>query len=205
MTQWVENPTGGRDRGPIALLRAWIEILVRPRRFFQTGIAPGDQAPGLVFIAVIVLVEEATRFAVVELAQRGQLSLGPYSYPLIGDLEPLVALLALVAIVVFVAPAVLHLTAALQTLVLATLAPNRGGISETVQVIAYATAPCVAAGVPVPEVRVVCGLWGSALYLYGMAEVHELSPPRALVVVAVPAVVVFGYGFRAIHAGELLL
>ncbi|WP_372479046.1 YIP1 family protein [Halomicrobium sp. HM KBTZ05] len=205
MTQWVENPTGGRDRGPIALLRAWVEILLRPQRFFQAGIAPGDQAPALVFIAVVVLVEEASRFAVVELAQRGQLSLGPYDYPVIGDLEPLMALLALVAIVVFVAPAVLHLTAAAQTLLLAPLAPDRGGISETVQVIAYATAPCVFAGLPIPEVRIACGLWGTGLYVYGMGTIHNLSLPRALVVSAVPAAVLFGYGFRTFAAANALL
>jgi len=205
VTQWVENPTGGRDRGPVALLRAWVEILLRPARFFETGIAPGDQAPGLVFMGFVVLVEEGIRFAVVELAQRGRLSLGPYSYPVIGDLEPLTGLLTLVAIVVFVAPAVLHLTAALQTILLALLAPDRGGISETVQLVAYATAPCVAAGVPVPEVRIACGLWGAGLYVYGMTRIHNLSLPRALVAAAIPAVIVFGYGFRAVPAAELLL
>lgn len=205
MTQWVENPTGGRDRGPIALVRAWLEILLRPGRFFETGIAPGDQAPGLVFIGVIVLVEEGTRFAVVELAQRGRVLLGPYSYPVIGDLSPLLALVTLVAIVVFVAPAVLHLTAALQTIVLATLAPDRGGISETVQVIAYATAPCVFAGVPVPEVRIVCGLWGAGLYVYGLHAIHNLSIPRAILAAALPATVLFGYGFRAVPAAQLLV
>jgi len=205
VTQWVENPTGGRDRGPVALLRAWVEILLRPRRFFETGIAPGDQAPGLVFIAVVVFVEEGTRFAVVELAQRGRLALGPYSYPVIGDLDPLLALLTLVAIVVFVAPAVLHLTAALQTLILAALAPDRGGISETVQVIAYATAPCVFVGVPVPEVRLVCGLWAAGLYCYGLHTIHNLSVPRSVLAGAVPATILFGYGFRALPAAEVLL
>lgn len=205
MTQWVENPSGGRDRGPVALARAWAEILRRPDRFFRTGVAPGDQAPGLVFMGLVVLVEEATRFAVVELAERGRLSLGPYSYPVIGDLDPLLSALTLVAVVVFVAPAALHLTAALQTVLLAALAPDRGGISETVQVIAYATAPCVVVGVPVPEVRIVAALWGIGLYVYGMAEIHNLSVPRALVASLVPAGILFGYGFRAVPALELLL
>jgi hypothetical protein len=205
VTQWVENPTGGRDRGPVALLRAWIEVLLRPRRFFETGIAPGDQAPGLVFIGVVVLVEETTRFAVVELAERGRLSLGPYQYPVIGDLEPLLAVLVLTATVVLVAPATLHLTAAVQTIALATLAPDRGGISETVQVLAYATAPCVFAGVPVPEVRLACALWGAGLYLYGMHVIHNVSLPRAAVAIALPAAIIFGYGFRGVAAAELLL
>lgn len=200
MTQWVENRTGGRDRGPLAVLRAWVEILLRPWRFFRTGVAPGDQAPGLVFMAAVVFVEEGSRFAVVELAERGRLSLGPFDYPVIGDLAPLMAVLALVAIVVFVAPAALHLTAALQTLLLAPVAPDRGGISETVQVIAYATAPCVFAGLPVPELRIACGLWGAGLYCYGMATIHNLSPVRAFVVSLVPASILFGYGFRGFAA-----
>lgn len=205
MTQWVENPVGGRDRGPVALLRAWKEILLRPRRFFETGVSPGDQAPGLVFAVAVVLIEEASRFAVVELAERGRMSLGPYSYPVLGDLEPLTALLALTTIVVFVAPAVLHLTAALQTILLAAMAPDRGGISETVQVLAYASAPCVVAGLPSPELRVVAALWASGLYYFGLARVHSLSIPRTLLAGTLPAVIVFGYGFRGIDAASHLL
>ncbi|PSQ39591.1 hypothetical protein BRD13_02695, partial [Halobacteriales archaeon SW_5_70_135] len=64
MTQWVEEPSGGRDRGPVALVRAWAEVLARPFRFFETGVAPDDQAPGLVFAAAVVLVEELVRLAV---------------------------------------------------------------------------------------------------------------------------------------------
>ncbi len=87
MTQWVENPTGGRDRGPTALVRAWVEILRRPRRVFRTGVAPGDQAPGLVFAATVVLFEEVSRYAVVNLADGGY-STGPFDYPAIGGFSP---------------------------------------------------------------------------------------------------------------------
>lgn len=205
MTQWVENPSGGRDRGPAALGRAWVEVLVRPRRFFEAGIAPGDQAPGLVFVGTVVLLEEASRYAVVELAERGIMSLGQFSYPVIGDLEPAMAVLALVASVVFVAPAALHLTAAIQTVLLALGAPDRGGISETVQVIAYATAPCVFAGLPDPRIRLVCALWGTVVYVLGISRVHDVSLPRTLVLAAIPATIVFGYGFRGVLAAEVLL
>lgn len=205
MTQWIEDPTGGRDRGPAGLVRAWFEVIVRPRRFFRRGVEPGDQAPGLAFAAVVVLVEEASRFAVVELASRGVLSTGPFPYPLIGDLGPLQSLLVLLAVVVFIAPAMLHLTAALQTLLLAPVAPDRGGISQTVQVIAYATAPCVLAGVPVPTIRVAVALWGSAIYVVGTSEIHDLSLPQAVLLGAIPALLVFGYAFRGVLALQAVL
>ncbi|WP_254271413.1 YIP1 family protein [Haloarcula marina] len=205
MTQWVENPTGGRDRGPTALARAWAEILVRPRRFFQTGVAPGDQAPGLVFAAVVVLIEEASRFLVVDLARRGMLSTGPFPYPAIGGFSPGVAVLAILAIIVFVTPATVHLTAALQTLILMPAAPNRGGVSETVQVLCYAMAPCVFAGLPFPEVRVLVTAWAAALYVVGTAVIHEVRVGIAAAVAALPAAIVFGYGFRGFDAVLRLL
>ncbi len=153
MTQWVENPTGGRDRGPVAVLRAWAEILVRPRRFFAAGVAPGDQAPGLVFAAAVLLIEEGSRFAVVRLAEWGLVSTGPFAYPAVSEFSPGIALLALLGVIIFVMPATVHLTAALQTLLLVPVAENRGGVSETVQVMCYAMAPCVLAGLPFPELQ----------------------------------------------------
>ena len=209
MTQWVENPTGGRDRGPAALVRAWVEILRRPRRFFRTGVAPGDQAPGLVFAATVVLFEEVSRYAVVKLAQRGLLSTGPFDYPAIGGFSPGVAVLALFAILVFVTPATVHLTAALQTLLLLPLgllpvASDRGGVSETVQVMCYAMAPCLLAGLPSAEVRVLVTAWGAGLYLLGTAAIHNVRLPVATVVGAVPAAIIFGYGFRGFQAVSVL-
>ncbi|MFC6862892.1 YIP1 family protein [Halomicroarcula sp. GCM10025817] len=204
MTQWVENPTGGRDRGPAAVLRAWAEILVRPRRFFEVGVAPGDQAPGLVFAAGVVLLEEASRFAVARLAARGVVSTGPFAYPAIGDFSPGVALLAMLGVVVFVMPATVHLTAALQTLLLAPVAENRGGVSETVQVMCYAMAPCVLAGLPHPEVRVLVTAWGAGLYVIGTTVVHDVGLGKAVLVGAVPAAIVFGYGFRGFLALSVL-
>ncbi|NEU56223.1 YIP1 family protein [Halorussus sp. MSC15.2] len=203
MTQWVENPSGGRDRGPAALARAWVEVLVSPRRFFRHGIAPGDQAPGLVFAVVVVLAEEATRFALV-----------PGAAPTLGGRPALSALFGLALVALFVAPAVLHLTAALQTVLLMATVPDRAGTSETVQVIAYATAPCVFAGVPSPTLRAACATYGAALFVVGLREVHDTSAVRALVAGAVPAALVFGYAFRGFaaldelvvrHAGEVCL
>lgn len=195
MTRWVTEPRGGRDRGPVALGRAWVEVLVRPRRFFRVGVAPGDQAPGLVFAAGVVLLEEATRLVLV-----------PGAAPVIAGRPLASAVLYLGVAVVFVTPVVLHLTAALVTLLLAgatrviAFAPDRGGVDETVQVVAYATAPCVFAGPHVPGLRTACAIYGTVLLVVGLASVHELSWPRALGAAVVPAVIVFGYGFRGFAA-----
>lgn len=194
MTTWVENPRGGRDRGPRGLARAWLEVLVRPRRFFTVGVAPGDQAPGLVFGVVVALVYAATRFAV-----------DPVLVPSLpgGDVVSVGVALAVVAL--FVAPGVLHLVAALQTLLLLVLAPDRGGVSQTVQVLAYATAPAAFAGLPLPGVAAVAGLYGTLLLAVGISEVHGTSVGRGLVAAAVPAALVFGYGYGGFAAAQAVL
>lgn len=205
MTQWVEEPSGGRERGPRAIVRAWFEVLVRPARFFRTGVGEGDQAPGLVFAVLVVLIAESSRVAILELADRGIVSTGPFEYSIYAGLPTVERALLVIVAVVFVAPAALHLVAALQTVILRPFAPDRGGVSETVQVIAYAMAPCVFAGLPIAEVRVVAVLWGVALYVYGTSVVHEVSIPRALALGAIPAAFVFGYAFRGVDAAQVLL
>lgn len=191
MTQWVENPSGGRERGPRGLLRAWVEVLVRPRRFFRNGVAPGDQAPGLAFGMAVVLVEEAVRLALV-----------PGAVPAGAGGRLSSALLVLAVATLLVAPLALHLVAAVEILALLAVVPaeGRAGVSETVQVIAYASAPCVLAGVPVPGVRVACAAWGAALLALGTAARNDVSPPVAVAVSAVPAALAFGYGFRGFAA-----
>ncbi|MFB6140032.1 MAG: YIP1 family protein [Halosimplex sp.] len=189
MTQWVENPTGGRDRGPSALARAWAEAVVRPRRLFRSAVAPGDQAPGLVFASAVVLVEEATRVLA-----------GAAAYPVLGDRPVASTVLFLALAVVLVGPAALHLVAALQTLILIPTAPDRAGVSETVQVIAYASAPCVFAGLPIPAVRVAATAYASVLLVVGTAAVHRVSLARAAALAALPAALAFGYGFRGFAA-----
>jgi len=191
VTTWVENPRGGRERGARGLARAWIEVLVRPRRFFENGVAPGDQAPGLVF-AVVMAVAYALLLAVLD----------PLRFPASGPLRAAVVV-ALVA--VLVAPAVLHLLAALQTLCLMVAVRDRAGVSETVQVLAYATAPCPLAAVPVPELRVVCCLYGAALLVVGLSTVHRTTTGRAVLAAALPAGLLFGYGFGGVDALFVLL
>lgn len=190
VTQWVEEPTGGRDRGPVALARAWVEVVARPFRFFRNGIAPNDQAPGLVFAAAVVLVEELVRIALL-----------PTAYP---D-DPLLAAVALGTVVVILTPVLLHLAAAVATVVLAPLAPDRAGVSETVQVIAYATAPCLLASVPVLQVRALAVVYGTALLVVGLAVVHRTTLTRAAAAGTVPAAIAFAYGFRGVDSVGTLL
>lgn len=199
MTQWVENPTGGRDRGPRGVARAWLEAVIRPRRFFPVGVAPGDQAPGLVFAMGVVLVASLVR-----LALAGETIFGS-AYPTLGGRRLLSIVLVIAVIVALVAPLVLHLVAALQTFLLIPFAPDRAGVSETVQVIGYATAPCVFVGVPSPLVVALAAGYGTALLAIGIAEIHRLSLARAAALSALPAAIVFGLGFGGFDALETLL
>lgn len=194
MTTWVENPEGGRERGPRGVARAWVEVLVRPRRFFRNGVAPGDQAPGLVF-AVVVAVAYAT----------GLFSFSPGRIPSLAGGPAVSALVTLAAVALLFAPAVLHLTAAIQTVLLVVGVRNRGGISETVQVVAYAAAPCVFAGLPAPELRFVCTAYGAALLVVGLSEVHDVRVPHAALVGALPAAFLFGSVFGGWEAFEHVL
>ena len=189
MTTWVDSPGEGRERGPLGLGRAWVGVVVRPRGFFRDGVVPGDQAPGLVFAVVVALAFVATRFLLV-----------PDTIPAIEGGPVLSGVLALLAVGLLVAPATLHLTAAIQTVLLMLLVDDRAGVSETVQTIAYATAPCLFAGIPSPELRALCALYGAFLLVVGLAEVHGTSLARATVAGAVPASLVFGYAFGGFGA-----
>lgn len=194
MTQWVEDVQGGRRRGPDGIALSWLEVLVRPRTFFEEGVAPGDQGPGLTFAVAVVLVFQGTRFAV-----------GADPYPVLGGRPVASGAFWLLAVSVLVAPLALHVVAALQTLVLAAGTAERGGISETVQVLAYAAAPCALAGIPVATVQVAAGAYAVGLYWLGLAVVHDLPAPRATALGAVPALLAYGYGFRTVAAARELV
>ena len=193
MTTWVETTGDGRGRGPVGIARAWAAVLRRPRRFFTTGVAPGEQAPGLAFAVVVAVVYVAGLLAV----QPG-LILGTSVVPILGGSTGLTMLLVLLVTAVVAAPAGLHLTAAIQTVLLMLTVDDRAGVSETVQVVAYATAPCALTWIPVPAVAAACTLYGAGLLLVGLATVHETSLLRAIVAGLIPAVLVFGVGFRGL-------
>ena len=193
MTTWVENPTGGRSRGPRGLARAWAEVLRRPRRFFITGVAPGDQAPGLAFAVVIAVI-----YITGLLAVQPDTILGTSVVPILGGSRALTMVLVVLVTAVVAAPAGLHMTAAIQTVLLMLTVTDRAGVSETVQVVAYATAPCALAWLPVPGMAAACALYGAGLLILGLATVHETSLPRAIVAGVIPTVLVFGVGFRGL-------
>lgn len=223
MTQWVEEPTGGRERGLRALARAWIEVLVRPRRFFRVAVAPGDQAPGLVFAMTVVFAASILR-----LALTGETPFGT-AYPILGGRPVGSIVLVLGVIVVLVTPLFLHLVAALLTALLIPFADDRAGVGETVQVLGYATAPCVVVGLPVPaaeavaacvtvagipclvpgiplpSIQVAAAGYGAVLLSIGVSEVHRVSLARAAALSALPAAIAFGYGFRGFEAAAALL
>jgi hypothetical protein len=188
VTQWAEQSDLGRERGPLGMARAWVEVLVRPRRFFSRRVAPGDQAPGLTFAAAAVLAAEGTRLA-----------LGG-AYPVVAGQPAASALLWVLFVVVLVAPAGIHLTAALQTVILMATVRERAGVSETVQVLCYSLAPCVFVGHPNPWTTSLAALWGAGLFVLGTATVHDVDPLRALGVGAVPGALAFGYGFGGFGA-----
>ena len=200
MTQWVESPTGGRERGVRGLARAWVEVLVRPRRFFENGVAPGDQAPGLTFAIAVA-------FAFVG----GRLLLAPSTLSGYGRVAAATGSTYLTALVVLgvacflVAPLVLHLAAALATLSLIAVVDDRAGVSETVQVVAYAAAPAAFAALPFPAVRLAAAVYGVGLLVVGVAVVHETSLSRAAAAGVVPALFVFGFALGGIAALEAVL
>jgi hypothetical protein len=168
-------------------------VLVRPRRFFRNGVAPGDQAPGLAFAVTVALAYVATRLG------SGAAAVPP-DLPVVGGTGPLATAFIVLAVALVVAPGTLHLVAAVQTLLLMLVVSDRAGVSETVQTLAYATAPCAVAGLPVPELRAACALYGTGLLVVGLAEVHDTSLVRAAGAGAVPAAFVFGYAFGGTRA-----
>ncbi|MGQ3328025.1 YIP1 family protein [Halorubrum sp. FL23] len=203
MTSWIENPEGGRARGPRALARAWVEALIRPRRLFANGVSPGDQAPALTFAV-----------AVAGVYALGWIVSDPSVVPGIVVSVPVSAAILFLLVVVLAAPVGLHLTAAVATLsvILASVEydgglalRDRGGVSETVQVVAYASSPMALAGAPIPLLRVACGVYAALLLLIGFRTVHGTSPLRTLVAGVPPALIGYGVGYRVVAAARSLI
>ena len=200
MTTWVETPHGGRERGPTAMARSWIEIMIRPRRFFANGVAPGDQAPGLSFAIAVALIYVGGLIAV-----QPERVFGVDRIPILGDSLGVTALFILLLTAVVAAPAALHLVSAIQTVILMLLVDDRAGVSETVQIVGYATAPCVVAWIPIPGLAALCGLYAAGLLVVGLAVVHKTTLLRAAVAGLVPAVLVFGVAFGGLWDGLALV
>jgi hypothetical protein len=203
VTSWIDDPVGGRARGPRGLARAWVEALVRPRRLFANGVGPGDQAPALTFAVAV-----AAAFTL------GWMVTEPSAVPGIVASLPLSAVVTLLVVVALAAPVGLHLTAAVATVSVIVASVeiddglalrDRGGVSETVQVVAYASSPMALAGPPIPTLRVACGAYAAVLLLIGFRTVHRTTPLRTLVAGVPPAVLGYGVGYRVIASVRVLL
>lgn len=189
----VTDRIGAEDHLATELARSWLRVLVSPRRFFRERVVPRDQAPGLLFAMSVVLIVQCSRAAT-------GAAVGPGTPG-----STAAEAFWIVAAVLFVTPAALHVLAAIQTVLLIPVAPDRGGISETVQVLAYAAAPCALAGVPSVELRALVGLYAAALLTIGVSEVHRVRVGRSFLVAAVPAFLGYGLGFRTFDAITALL
>lgn len=203
MTSWIEDPNGGRARGLRGIARAWIEALVRPRRLFANGVAPGDQAPALTFSVAV-----AAAYTL------GWIVVDPAAVPGVVDSVPISALVLLLVVVAMAAPIGLHLTAAVATLSVALASVEfdgglslreRGGVSETVQVVAYASAPMALAGPPIPALRIACGAYATVLLLIGFRTVHGTTAIRTVVAGVPPALMGYGVGYRVVAAVRTVL
>lgn len=203
MTSWIDDPTGGRARGPRGLARAWIEALIRPKRLFANGVSRGDQAPALTFAVAV-----AAAFAL------GWIAVDPAAVPSIVGSASLSAIILVLVVVTLAAPIGLHLTAAVATVsvIVASVERDdgiglrdRGGVSETVQVVAYASAPMAFAGPPIPVLRLACGLYATGLLLIGFRIVHRMTPLRTLVAGVPPALLGYGVGYRTVASFRTLI
>lgn len=201
----MSESAGGRPRGPRGIARTWAKVLVRPRRAFKNGITPGDQAPALTFAVAV-----AAAFTL------GWIASAPAAMPVVVPSSRLLSdLVFFLVVVALAAPVGLHLTAAVATVsvVLASVEiadgslslRDRGGVSETVQVVAYASSPMALAGPAIPELRVVCGAYAAVLLFVGFRAVHGLGPVRTVVAALPPAALGYGVGYRVVAAARTLL
>jgi len=201
VTSRTVDPTDGRPRGPRGIARTWIEVLARPQRAFANAITPGDQAPALTFAV-----------AVVAAFSLGLIATDPGAVPtVVPSSRALSGLVVFVVVVALGAPVGLHLTAAVATVAVMVASldgffslRDRGGVSETVQAVAYASSPMALAGPPIPELRVVCGAYAAVLLFVGFRAVHGLGPIRTAVAALPPAVLGYGVGYRVVAAARTL-
>jgi hypothetical protein len=169
--------------------RRWLGRRVQPRRFFRSTVRANDQAPAVYHIILIGIITATLRLA-----------LGPTAPPSVGGSTLTGAGVWIAVSGLFIAPIALHLAAALATVMLMLTAPERGGISMTVQVWAYAATPVVLTGLATPAVTVVALVLAAGLTVIGTAEVHRLTRARAALAAAPPIVVVYGVGLGGFAA-----
>jgi hypothetical protein len=172
--------------------RRWLRRLLRPRRFFAAAVRANDQAPAVYHIIIVGSITAAVR-----------LWMGPI--PAVGGSTIFGAAVWIALTGLFIAPIALHLAAALATVMLIITAPDRAGISMTVQVWAYAATPVVLIGVGRPALTVVAIAVAGYWTIVGTAVVHQISTRRALLAAAVPIGIVYGIGLGGFASGTQLL
>lgn len=201
----MSDPAGGRPRGLRGIARTWVEVMLRPRRAFANGIAPGDQAPALTFAVAV-----AAAFTL------GWIASDPAAMPVVVPSSRLLSgAVVFLVVVALGAPVGLHLTAALATVSVVVASVeiadghfalrDRGGVSETVQAVAYASSPMALAGPAIPELRLVCGAYAAVLLFVGLRAVHGLGAVRTVVAAVPPAALGYGVGYRTVAAARTLL
>jgi hypothetical protein len=194
VTTWINPSETGRDRGVRGLLKTYVSILISPKQFFDSAVVPGDQVPGLIFGVVIALGYTVGIVLVTVSAP-----------PTVAQPEVLASVILLMAVGLIIGPITLHLAAAFQTVLLIGLAPDRGGVSETVQLIAYASAPCLFAFIQVPIIRLMTCAYAWSLLLVGIRSVHSTSRLRAIAAGGPTGALLYGGLFRGFDAFEMLL
>jgi hypothetical protein len=166
------------------LIDTWLKVMTKPRLFFREMMGESGQGEGLVFVMVLATVEEGSRLI------------------WIGS-EYIIIILG---ITVFIAtPILLHIVAAIQTILLRFVKKDRNGMSLTVKVICYSLSPCIFMGLTVPFLRVICAVYGWAILVIGIKEAHGVSMRNALLVTAIPSIIIFGYMLRGLLSIEALV
>lgn len=163
----------------------WLIAMFFPWRCFRSHVRPRDQSLAIVFAMAMVAVWAVVRAI-----------FGALAYPTLGSSGWLSAAIWVSLLVVVVTPVALHLLAAVATVILIAVAPERGGVSETVQVIAFSMAPVPLLGIDLVGVRAISALYGFLLMWYGVRVVHRVPFERALLVVALPSYMLYAMGFR---------
>lgn len=161
----------------------WFVSLVMPWRAYRDHVAPRDQSRAARFAVGVTVLWAAMRAVA-----------GTLSYPVLGGIELLSAIVWVAVLIVALTVAV-HLMTAIVTVLVLVLARDRGTVSETVQAVAFSLAPMVVVAVPVTAVQALATVWATLSMVYGIHIVHGLSLERSLLVAAVPAYLLFWMGF----------
>ncbi|MFP4590690.1 MAG: YIP1 family protein [Halobacteriales archaeon] len=164
----------------------WGAVLVTPWRVFPDRVRPGDQTAAMVLAVLVTGAWVSVRVVV-----------DPGWVPVLGGSRRASVVIVGLLLSVVVAPVAVHVLAAVSTIVLVVIAPDRAGVSETVQVVAFSLAPVPLVATGVAELQVLASLYGTALLVVGLQRVHHVSPERALLAGLLPAYLLFVVGYGA--------